>query len=252
MYFFSANGSFLRNNIVEEFLDYNNQQINVDTDTNPENPLNIFGNNSNNQLIRSENDIIPLAESNIFDAYNITDKNIMGIGVDFLNLPVSEDIPEENFNLLEDKNVMSEMEFDEDNKILDFGDDNKILDINKLCFKNPEDLQDKICIDYDKLKSLEENSKNINKIIDDKIKENNIISFFNYQLFPNSEIKYENTFKLHDINIDECKTICNGYSWCNSINHNKIKNKCYLSNSTIENNSNYVENVNFDLYQKKK
>ena len=171
---------------------------------------------------------------------------------EMLKRPVQEEIKEissqvQNIDLLEDNVVTSEMDLDINN----ITEESRIpTNLNRLCFLNKQG--NRICLDYDKIKNIYETGNNIDTLIDEKIKAINTNAVYDYEIFPNYEIMNQNTLKLHDINLDDCKSICNSYPWCNSIDHHKTRNKCFLSNSTLENNSNFRENVNFDHYQKKK
>ena len=248
MYKYTANGILLINKIKEGF--------NNDDQTNDSNifpfPYELSIPQEEEMVTRRNELLIPQEEEMVTrrNELNVPQEDEMVTKRNELNVPQEDEmvtrgkmkIPQENI-------VTSEMEIDI-NKIPEEGVGSKY--VNRLCFTNPEKESDKICLDYDKIKSIYESGRNINSVIDNKINSLNSNPVYDYEMFPNSEIKNQNTLQLHDINLDDCKTICNSYIWCNSIDHHKTRNKCFLSNATIENNSNYRENVNFDHYQKKK
>ena len=190
------------------------------------------------------------------------------IGEEMMSRPPKEEMMrrplkgEEMNKIKENKTIESDeinINFLEDNLITDEIEMNKIPEanissqnVNKLCFINQNKEGDKVCLDYDKIKFIYQSGNKIDNRIDQKINEMNKDKVYEYDIYENSELINQNTLRLHDINIEDCKSICNSYNWCNSIDHHKSRNKCYLSNSKIENSSKLNKNKNFNFYQKKK
>lgn len=258
MYKYSADGSFLIKNsvIIENFVSddvvasiQNNGNSNIFVVPNLESD----SQKSESNILNIDSTLITNNETTIF---NIPQEEKIKINSKLI--PQEESILEEEqvrtigvddseINLEENNIITSEIDIDDiKNNNLESGN------VNRLCFLDSKNEYNKVCLDYDNLKSLYETGKSIESIIEEKVNQKTQTKVFEYNMIPNSELSNENTLKLHDIGIDDCKLICNSYDWCNSIDHHRSRNKCYLSNSVKDSNSNFRENINFDHYEKKK
>jgi hypothetical protein len=121
--------------------------------------------------------------------------------------------------------------------------DDDVNSYNKFCLKNPNDENDKLCIDYDTLKMIYElktgdfmGTPGPQGLIGPQgpmgpmgpIRK---AQKFNYKKMENSMIEGENTMKLSYISPNECSSVCDKAEWCRSFDYNQEYKSCNLSSA---------------------
>jgi hypothetical protein len=131
--------------------------------------------------------------------------------------------------------------------------DTEMNNINEICFSNPNNNNDKLCMNYDYLKQLYDmqDSTNISEH-QGPHKLNGVrkeVPNHNYALSKNSVIPGNNAMTLTHMNTNDCKKICNSNDWCKSFDFNKKNNSCNLS-SASRGTSTLKKNSRYDYFEK--